>query len=100
MHPGYWKLWRPIVPARERASASGDPAAAVYTITLRSKPCTASASQSSVIVPISGWWKLFRRSVHGRPRRDDRERRAAVYPARPAVWSVEPAMGDQHVHAD
>ena len=33
----------------------------MYTITLRSEPCTASASQSSVIVPISGWLKLFRR---------------------------------------
>ncbi|CAA9471179.1 MAG: Uncharacterized MFS-type transporter, partial [uncultured Solirubrobacteraceae bacterium] len=39
-------------------------------------------------------------AVHGRPRRDDRERRAAVHPVRPAVLPHGPAVGHQRLHAD
>ena len=40
------------------------------------------------------------RPVHGRARRDRRERRAAVDPARPALLCLQPPVGRQRVHAD
>ena len=39
------------------------------------------------------------RAVHGRARRDGRERRAAVDPARPRLLAGRPAVGDQRLHA-
>ena len=39
------------------------------------------------------------RAVHGRARRDDHERRAAVDPAGPRLQPGQPAVGDQLVHA-
>ena len=49
----------------------------------------------SVARPVPG----LQRAVHGHPRRDDRERRAAVDPGRPEHVGVGPAMGGQRLHA-
>ena len=42
----------------------------------------------------------LRRPVHGRARRIDRERGAAIDPARPSLQHLESAMGGQRLHAD
>ena len=48
---------------------------------------------------LAGPGDRLRGSVHGRARRDDRERRPALDPARTALLGHRPAVGDQRLHA-
>ena len=50
--------------------------------------------------PLAGPRDRLPGAVHGRARRDDRERRAALDPARAALLALEPAVGGQRLHAD